>query len=60
MLTEKQAARYCQRTLTSASKRLIDQAGKYGEDVPYIESLMQQAIDKLKEIADEMELIAKE
>jgi hypothetical protein len=57
-ITEKQAARYCERTLNNAAKRLIEQQAKYGGDFPYIESVLQEAIDKLHDKADDLSEVA--
>jgi uncharacterized FlaG/YvyC family protein len=59
-LTEKQAARYCQRTLESAVNRLNEQCKKYGDDFPYIESLLDGATNALHTAIDEMKEVVRE
>ena len=39
MITEKQAAQYCQRTLENAAKRLQEQAANMGQTFPILKAL---------------------
>lgn len=54
-ITEKTASARCARSLRSTQKKLLELAGKWGADFPYIESTIEEAANAVERAAFSLE-----
>ena len=54
IVSEKMAAARIRRTLKACQNRIDDQAGMYGADFPYLESILQNASEALDNAINDM------